>query len=159
MNPRSRSEPAFIDIAFSMAALPARISSGVGGVQIGCHHVMAIPHCAIAHFGSRPFIEKRVKQRHATSEIRLDVRRARYRERDFPDAPQIARFGSGCAFGVTQDEQSTDKRDETHCASRTRSQHSQGYLPITIPANCKIISLPGHPSYRVILSEAKNLSS
>ena len=58
-------EPLFNDIAFSMAALPARISSGVGGVQIGCHHVIAIPHCAIAHFGSRSAIE--VKTRRASS--------------------------------------------------------------------------------------------
>ena len=48
----------------------------------------------------RLFVEERVEQRHATSEIRLDVRRARYRERDFPDAAQIARFGSGCGFDV-----------------------------------------------------------
>jgi hypothetical protein len=30
----------------------------------------------------------------------LNVRRARYRERDFPDAAQIARFGSGRGFDV-----------------------------------------------------------
>ena len=52
-------------IAVSIAAVPARISSGVGGVQIGCHHVMAIPHCAIAHFGSRSATE--VKTRRASS--------------------------------------------------------------------------------------------
>jgi hypothetical protein len=65
MNPRSRSEPGFKDIAFSIAALPARISSGVGGVQMGCHQVMAIPHWAIAHFGSRSATE--VKTRRASS--------------------------------------------------------------------------------------------
>src|SRR5258707_10795821 len=108
---------------------------------------------------SRLFVEKRVKQRYATGEIRLDVRRARYREGHLADTAQIARFRSGRGFGVAQDEQSTDKRDETNRARPIQSQHSQGYLPITIPANCKLISLPGHRSYRVILSEAKNLSS
>jgi hypothetical protein len=39
-----------------------------------------------------------VEQRHATSEIRLDVRRARYREGHLSDAAQIARFGSGRGF-------------------------------------------------------------
>ncbi len=92
------------------------------------------------------FVEKRVKQCYATSEIRLDLRRARYWEGNFPDAAQIARFGRGRTFGVAQDKQSTDKRDETNRASRTRSQHSQGYLPITIPANCKIISATGKGS-------------
>src|SRR5439155_487279 len=92
------------------------------------------------------FVEKRVKQCYATSEIGLDLRRARYWERDFPDAPQIARFGSGRRMRVAQDEQSNDKRNETNHASPTRSQHSQGYLPITIPANCKIISATGKGS-------------
>src|SRR3954465_8704161 len=66
MKPRSRSEPVFIDIAFSMAALPARISSGFGGVQIGCHQVIAIPHCAMAHLESRS--PTAVKTRRASSE-------------------------------------------------------------------------------------------
>ena len=52
INCRSRSVPAFIAMALSAAALPALISSEVGGVQIGCHHVMAIPHCAMAQVGS-----------------------------------------------------------------------------------------------------------
>ena len=34
--------------ALSIAARPARFSSAVGGVQMGCHYVMAMPHCAIA---------------------------------------------------------------------------------------------------------------
>ena len=47
------------------AALPALISSGVGGVQIGCHQVIAIPHCAMAQFGS--FSATAVKIRRASS--------------------------------------------------------------------------------------------
>src|SRR6476646_8535558 len=77
MKPRSRSEPAFIDIAFSIAALPARISSGVGGVQIGCHHVIAIPHWAIAHFGSRSATEvktREAKPRHERNQIGRQAR-------------------------------------------------------------------------------------
>jgi hypothetical protein len=48
----------------------------------------------------RFFVEKRVKQRDATSEIRLDVRGARYREGHLSDAAQIARFGSGHGVDV-----------------------------------------------------------
>src|SRR5262249_1949357 len=123
MNPRPRSEPVFKDIAFSMAALPARISSGVGGVQMGCHHVIAIPHLrhrafrvALGHRGKNPsrlFVEKRVKQCYATSEIRLDVRRTRYRKRNISDAAQIPRFWSGGGLSIAQDEQSTGKCDDT----------------------------------------------
>ena len=79
-----------------------------------CHRNSPLRHrafrVALGHRSknaSRLFVEKRVKQRYATSEIRLDVRRARYRERDFPDAAQIARFGSGCAFGVAQANKAT----------------------------------------------------
>ena len=77
---RDRCQPV-IAMAFSIAALPALISSGVGGVQIGCHHVMAIPHCAMAQVGSllgyvgenspRLFIKERVQQRDAADEFRL----------------------------------------------------------------------------------------
>ena len=65
MNPRSRSVFPPIFVAWSIAALPALISSGVGGVQIGCHDVIATPHCAIAHFGSCSVTE--VKARRASS--------------------------------------------------------------------------------------------
>ena len=65
MNFRSRSVGAFIAIALSIAAVPNFISSGVGGVQIGCHHVIAMPHCAIAQFGS--FSATAVKIRRASS--------------------------------------------------------------------------------------------
>ncbi len=65
------------------------------------HGDSPLSHCAFrVAFGhrsknaSRLFVEKRVEQCHATSEIRLDVRRARYRERHFSDPAQIARFGS-----------------------------------------------------------------
>ena len=65
MKRRSRSDPDFIAIALATAALPALISSGLGGVQIGCHQVMAIPHCAIAQLGS--FSAMPVKIRRASS--------------------------------------------------------------------------------------------
>src|SRR5215831_18496320 len=109
------------------------------------HRNSPLGHCALrvalgnrSKNASRLFVKKRVEQCHPASEIRLRVRRARYRKRDFPDAAQIARFGSGSAFSVAQDEQSIGKSDDTNRANPARSQHSQGYLPITIPANCKI---------------------
>ena len=95
---------------------------GHGDSPLGhCTFRIAFGYCR--KNASRLFVEKRVEQRYATSEIRLDVSRrgearsgrtlnggiaariadrgrARYRERDFPDAAQIARFGSGRAFGV-----------------------------------------------------------
>ena len=49
---------------------------------------------------SRLFVEKRVEQRHATSKVRLDVRRACYWKGYLADASQIARFGSGRGFDV-----------------------------------------------------------
>ena len=52
-------------IALLAASLPAVISSAVGGVQIGCHQVMAIPHCAMAQVGS--FKATSVKIRRASS--------------------------------------------------------------------------------------------
>jgi hypothetical protein len=104
-------------------------------------------HCAFrVAFGHRSknaprfFVEKRMEQCYATSEIRLDVRRARYRERHFSHAAQIAWFGSGRGLSVAQDEQTADKRGDAKCTTPAQSQHSQGYLPMTVPANCKIIS-------------------
>ena len=35
---------------------------GSWGVQIGCHHVMAIPHCAMAHFGSCSATEVKIRR-------------------------------------------------------------------------------------------------
>src|SRR5215468_3037111 len=108
------------------------------------HGDSPLGHCAFGvAFGYRSenaprlFVEKRVEQRNATSEIRLDVRRTRYRKRNISDAAQIARFWSGCGLSIAQDVQSTDKRDDTKGASPTRSQHSQGYSPMSVAANSK----------------------
>jgi hypothetical protein len=74
-----------------------------------------------------------VEQCHATSEISLDVRRARYREGHLSDAAQIARFGGGGAFEVGQHDRSSDKRDETNGASPIQSHHFKGYVRMNIP--------------------------
>jgi hypothetical protein len=52
-------------LAFAIASLPIAISSRLGGVQSGCHTVIATPHWAIAHFGS--FVATSLKTRRASS--------------------------------------------------------------------------------------------
>ena len=129
-----------------------------------CHRDSPLGHCAFrvalghrSKNASRLFVEKRVKQRYATSEIRLDVRRARYRERDFPDAAQIARFGSGCAFDVVcRTRKATGQSDKNKLGEANAIEPCSRLADrITIPANCKITSATGKPSNYVILSEAK----
>jgi hypothetical protein len=80
-----------------------------------------------------------VKQRHATSEIRLNVRRARYRERDFPDAAQIARFGSGCAPRLAGPEDGAEECDDKNKAKPAPSNHGSRLLAVIY--SCKLQSL------------------
>jgi hypothetical protein len=91
------------------------------------------------------FVKERVQQRYATGEFRLDVSRrgearygrtlnggiaariadrgrARYRERDFPDAAQIARFWSGRGFEMSRRE-SCGQYDEKRDAPAMRAEH------------------------------------
>src|SRR5262245_34191306 len=80
---------------------------------------------AFGHRGenaSRLFIEKRMKQRYSTSEVSLDARCARYREGDFPDAAQIARFRNRRGIEMSHRE-NRSQYDEKRYAPAVRAEH------------------------------------
>src|SRR5436190_799296 len=52
-----------------------------------------------------------MQQRHTTRKFRLDRRRARYRELNFPGRPQIAWLGPSCGFHVAYRKETTCQRN------------------------------------------------
>src|SRR5881396_294787 len=52
-----------------------------------------------------------MQQRHTTRKFRLDRRRARYRELNFPGRPQISGFGNTCGFHVAYRKETTCQRN------------------------------------------------
>src|SRR5437870_2636026 len=72
---------------------------------------------------SRFFIEKRMEQGHAASEIGLDVRRARDRKGYFSNAAQVAWFGSGRGFNVSYGDKTTGQSDARDKSKRAPSNH------------------------------------
>src|SRR5215469_2824377 len=86
------------------------------------HGALRIAFCDGGKNTSRLFIKKRVEQRYAASKIRLEVRLGRYRKACVPDAAQIARFGSGCAFEMSRRE-SRGEYDKKRYAPAMRAEH------------------------------------